>query len=205
MSPQTNPPRPSRCSASRMLQKEARWGQPGQKVCSRRGARPANVPELFSIGRRKRRRFDSQNPADGRGHQVGIQLARHRQRPVVFPVKGLDPDLPRLLGGQDLDLLLEKREDLLDDQDLFVRVRCSFQKRRRDGPGRPELENAHPVFGREQRDGLPAVEAAGAARDDQEFRLFRSGIGVEGALLEERRRLPDLLLLETVLLDRRGR
>ena len=81
------------------------------------GGETAELPELFSIGRRNRRRFDSQNPADGRGHQVGIQLARHRQRPVVFPEKGLHPDLPHLFGGQDLDLLLEKREDLLDDQE----------------------------------------------------------------------------------------
>ncbi len=79
-----------------------------------------------------------------------------------------------------------------------------LQKRGRHGPGRAELEDAHPILGAEQRDGLAAVERAGAAGDDQEFRPCGSRIGVERARLEDRHRLPELFLLETVLLDDGG-
>ena len=115
------------------------------------------TPELFVIDRRKRRRCDSQNPPNGGSHKVGIEFACHRQCPVVLAVKGLDADFPRLLGGEDFDLLLEEREDLLDNQDLFGRSEVLFHICRRDGPCRPELEDAHPAFGPEQRDGLIAV------------------------------------------------
>ena len=122
-----------------MPQKEARWGQPGQKVCSRFGTKAVSAPEFLSVFRGNRGRIDPQDPADGGGHKVRIQLPDHRERSVVLPVKGLDPDLPRLLRGEDLDLVFEKREHLLDDQDLLRPRRCLFSSAGGSGHVVPSL------------------------------------------------------------------
>ena len=76
-------------------------------------------PEFFPVFRGNRGRIDPQDPSHGGGHKVRIQLPDHREGSVVLPVKGLDPDLPRLFRGEDLHLVFEKREHLLDDQDLL--------------------------------------------------------------------------------------
>ena len=105
---------------------------------------------------------------DGRSHQIGIQLAVIGSVPSFFPKRSLSRSSAPL-GGQDLDLFLKKRQDLFDDKDLISQHQDSSYKRRRNGPGRPQLENAHPVFYREQQDGFLCVKTTGAARDDEQL------------------------------------
>ena len=50
-------------------------------------------PEFLSVFRGNRGRIDPQDPADGGGHKVRIQLPDHREGSVVLSVKGFDPDL----------------------------------------------------------------------------------------------------------------
>ena len=187
-----------------MLQKEARLGTAGAEGLLALRHRRGEHPELFPVFGRNRGRDDPQDPAHGGGHKIRIQLPDHREGSVVLPVKGLDPDLPCLLSGEDLDLVFEKRENLLDDQDLLRALQMPFQEHGRQRPGRPKLEDGHTSLRTQKRHGLAAVEGAGAARNDQQLRRLRSFIGIEGTFLEESNRLPELFLLEAVFPNHRG-
>ncbi len=59
---------------------------------------------------------DSHDLAQGGNDKIRIHLSAHGNVPAVFSVKGLDPDLFGLFGGNDFDIFLQKGEDLLNEK-----------------------------------------------------------------------------------------
>jgi hypothetical protein len=146
-----------------------------------------------------------EDPGKGRDDLVRVEFPHRRQVTGHLAVKGLDPRLGGHVGGKDLHVLLQGGVDLFDDKNLAGSPEVALQEVGRQGPGGGEFEDAYPPLQAQDGHGLPGVEVAGAAGDDEQLRKFGTVIGVEGAILEEGRRLLELLLLGAVLELRRGK